>query len=184
MWGSRACRVGFEIPSKAMGNSAMIILACVPLVFNSLIATALVLTTCHQGAREIEAIDFPLVPLTLPTPERFKDKEEMVAFTKAKSSYGFGRPPLVEEHKINGTKIYVMEYRKELLNGYFVYRDFKGVLVRILETNFFPERLFFSSDNKELVIKKGLNEPDEDVVAIRNFNNITKLYLNYPVKEK
>lgn len=154
------------------------------LVFNTLIATALVLPVFHQEARKIGARDFPIAPLTLPTPERFKSKAELVAFTKANSSYGVGRPPVVEEHTVSGIKIHVMEYRKNLLNAYFVYREFDGDLVRILETNFFPERLFFSTGKNELVIRKGLNSPEEDVIAIRNFDNAIKLSVNYQMVEK
>jgi len=173
-----------DVHACGKGKRLMLVLATLPLAFNTLIATTLVLPVFHQEVRKIGANDFSIAPLTLPTPERFKSKQELVAFTKANSSYGFGRPPEVEEFTINGIKIHVMEYRKHLLNAYFVYRDFDGVLVRLLETNFFAERLFFTAGKNELVIRKGLNSPEEDVITIRNFDNAIRLYVNYPVNTK
>ena len=157
-------------------NLVSIVLMSLPFLFPS----------SNPHGSKIGMQDFPIKPLTLPTPKKFGSKEDLVAFTRSKSDLSNIEPgvPKVEEYKIGAVKVVVMEYRQRLLTGYFIYRDFSGELVRIVETNFFPERLFFSANEKGLVIKKGLNAPEIDVMEILNFDNEYKINLNYKVKNK
>jgi len=151
--------------------------------FVTVIAAVFLFPVLFQDSKKREPKD---IVLTLPTPETFKSKESLIEFTKTNSYYKLGRLPLVQEHNINGVKVVVMEYRKGggiEFNGYFIYKDLNGVFIRIFETNFILERLFFESDNRSLTIKKGLNCPEVDLLTLKNFDTKLKLIIPQSVKD-
>lgn len=157
------------------------------LVFNTLIATALVLPVFHQEARKIGAMDFPPPDLVMPTPEKAKTKEDLIGLLVEKTKDQEGHQiRLAEDFQIDGVRLVVVEYQigsVVALRSYVVYRELKGVLGKVLETGLFDSHLYFRKVEKGLEIKKGDSLKNaRNFMTLNNFDHYYKILVNMPSK--